>query len=123
MAVKYMIMMFGSAEEMMQVQSKDWVAEMIAFMTTLNDDLTASGELVAARGLVDGSQAKTVRVRDGVPAVTDGPFVEAKEHLAGYCLFECETPERAIEIAVRWPDARHWAVELRPLMTASGEEM
>ena len=85
--------------------------------------MAARGRARPPEGLADSSLAKTVRVRDGVPAVTDGPFVEAKEHLAGYCLFECETPERAIEIAVRWPDARHWAVELRPLMTASGEEM
>ena len=62
-------------------------------------------------------------MRDGVPAITDGPFLEAKEQLAGICLFDCETLERATDIAARWPDARHWAVELRPLMHASGAEM
>jgi hypothetical protein len=64
-----------------------------------------------------------VKVRDGVPAVTDGPYLEAKEHLVGFCLFECESVERATEIATRWPDARHWAVEVRPLMEAGGIEM
>jgi hypothetical protein len=91
--------------------------------TAIVNELTESGEWIAGDGLADPSQTKTVRVRDGVPAITDGPFIEAKEHLVGYCLFECETPERATEIAVRWPDARYWAVELRPLMMASGEEM
>jgi hypothetical protein len=91
--------------------------------TAIVNELTESGELIAGDGLADPSQTKTVRVRDGVPAITDGPFIEAKEHLVGYCLLECETLERATQIAVRWPDARHWAVELRPLMTASGEEM
>jgi hypothetical protein len=43
--------------------------------------------------------------------------------MVGYCLFESETPEHALEIATRWPDARYWAVELRPLMWADGMEM
>jgi hypothetical protein len=86
------------------------------------DDLTAAGEWIDGEGLADSSQTKTVRVRDGVPVVTDGPFIEAKEHLVGYCLFDCE-PERALDVAKRWPDARYWAVELRPLMGQSGTEM
>jgi hypothetical protein len=86
-------------------------------------ELEQSGEWVGGEGLADPSNTKTVRVRDGVPAVTDGPFVEAKEQLAGYCIVECERPERAIEIAARWPDARYWAMEVRPLMEAAGEEM
>lgn len=86
-------------------------------------ELTESGELLGGEGLADPSHAKSVRVREGAPAVTDGPFIEAKEQLAGYCLFQTETPERAIEIAARWPDARYVGVELRPLMTPSGTEM
>ena len=62
-------------------------------------------------------------MRGGVPAITDGPYVEAKEQLAGYCLLECESLERATEIAARWPDASYAAVELRPLMGPSGTEM
>jgi hypothetical protein len=91
--------------------------------TSIVNELIESGEWVGGEGLADASQTKTVRVRDGVPAVTDGPFLEAKEHMVGYCLFESETPARAIEIATRWPDARHWAVELRPLMSDAGMEM
>ncbi len=87
------------------------------------NELSGSGEWVTGEGLAHPSTARTVRVRDGVPAITDGPFLEAKEQLAGICLFDCETLERATDIAARWPDARHWAVELRPLMHASGAEM
>jgi hypothetical protein len=87
------------------------------------EELTKSGEWVGGEGLADPSNTKTVRVRDGVPAVTDGPFVESKEQLAGYCIVECETPERATEIAARWPDARYWAMEVRPIMEPGGEEM
>ncbi len=87
------------------------------------DELSLSGEWVGGEGLADPSTAKAVQVRGGVPAVTDGPYLEAKEHLAGYCLFECESEQRALEIATRWPDARYWGVELRRLMDAGGLEM
>ena len=91
--------------------------------TALMDDLVASGEWVDGQGLAHPSNAKTVRQRSGTPVVTDGPYAEAKEQLAGFCIFDCETPERALEIAERWPDARYDGVELRPLMDASGTEM
>jgi hypothetical protein len=86
-------------------------------------ELTESGELVGGEALADASNTRTVRVRDGVPATTDGPFAEAKEQLAGYLMVECESPERAVEIAARWPDARYFAMEVRPVMNQSGTEM
>ena len=95
----------------------------IAAWRAYHKALVEAGVFVGGAPLQLNDASTTVRLDQGRRRVQDGPFVEAKEHLAGYCLFECETPERAIEIAVRWPDARHWAVELRPLMTASGEEM
>ena len=69
------------------------------------------------------SNTRTVRARDGVPAVTDGPLAEAKEHFGGYLLLDCESVERATEIAARWPNARFAAMEVRPLMDAAGTEM
>ena len=120
--MKYMLLIYQNPANWQELPDGERDAIM-SDAGAIVEELTASGELIGGEGLADPSLAKTVRVRDGVPAVTDGPFVEAKEHLAGYCLFECETPERAIEIAVRWPDARYWAVEVRPLMPASGEEM
>ena len=86
------------------------------------EELSASGEWVGGEGLADASHARSTRVRDGVVTVTDGPFLEAKEALAGYCIVDVATPERAEEIAARWPDARHWGMEIRALMDAGGEE-
>jgi hypothetical protein len=82
------------------------------------ETVTKSGELVGgAVVLAHPSNAKTVRVRDGAPAVTDGPFAESKEVLAGYYVLDCETIERAIEIVASGdPAARHFAVEVRPIM-------
>lgn len=82
-----------------------------------------SGELVGFAALSDPVNTKTVRVREGVPAVTDGPYVEAKEFLAGYCVVDCESVDRAVELAAMIPDARYTGVEVRPVMHTSGTEM
>ncbi|HTE62231.1 MAG TPA: YciI family protein [Solirubrobacteraceae bacterium] len=86
------------------------------------EELSASGEWVAGEGLADALQAHSTHVRGGVVTVTDGPFLEAKEALAGYCVVDVATPERAEEIAARWPDAQHWGMEIRALMHGGGEE-
>ena len=97
--MKYMIMTFGSAEEALKHHSKEWFKDMIAFMYKLDADLKQSGELVYDEGLVDGSQAKTVRFQNGLPVPTDGPFAESKESLVGFWLVDVENEARAIEIA------------------------
>jgi hypothetical protein len=84
----------------------DWAPEDIkasgAHMMAIHEDLTASGELLGAEGLT-GPEAAKIVTHDGVgvPVVTDGPFPEAKEFLAGYWLVDVESEERAIEIAAR----------------------
>ncbi|HZA79502.1 MAG TPA: YciI family protein [Acidimicrobiales bacterium] len=82
-----------------------------------------SGELVGFAALADPSNTTTVRVRGDVPAVTDGPYLEVKEHLAGFYVVDCETVERVNELAAMVPDARFAAVEVRPVMEDAGLEM
>lgn len=84
---------------------------------SIMQELMDSGEWVGGEALANPAQTRTVRVRDGAPVITDGPFVEAKEQFAGYLMVDCESEARAVEIAARWPDARYWAMEVRPLMT------
>jgi hypothetical protein len=120
--MKYMLLIYQNPASWEAMSEDERNGVMNEAGATVNE-LTESGELIGGEGLADPSNTKTVRVRDGVPAVTDGPYLEAKEHLVGYCLFQCETPERALEIATGWPDARYWAVELRPLMAEAGTEM
>ena len=91
---------------------------------TFLERLTESGELLGgAVVLAHPSNAKTVRVRNGVPAVTDGPFAEGKEVLAGYYLLDCECIERATEIVTDDPSARYFAVEVRPIMHMGGADL
>ncbi|WP_214105490.1 YciI family protein [Acrocarpospora catenulata] len=87
-----------------------------AFMETV----TKSGEMVGTVALAGPSQSAVVRIRDGVPAVTDGPYLEAKEYLGGYYLVECDSRERALELAALIPDAgvQGLGVEVRPVVFA-----
>lgn len=119
--MKYMLLIYSNPTTW-QEMSKEFDT-VLAEVDTLMRELTESGEWVGGEALADPVNSRTVRVRGGAPAVTDGPYLEAKEHLAGYCILECETMDRAIEIAARWPDARFNAVELRPVMDQSGAEM
>ena len=87
-------------------------------------EFTESGELIGEGfALADASTGRTVRVRNGLPTVTDGPFAEAKEQLAGFNVLATESLERATEIVTRDPAARFWAVEVRPIMDTAGAEM
>jgi hypothetical protein len=97
--------------------------ELFGEVDTIMKELQESGEWVGGQALADASQTKTVRVRDDVPATTDGPYAEAKEQLAGYLIVDTESIERAVEIAARWPDAKHFAMEVRPIIHTSGAEM
>ena len=91
-----------------------------AEINALIAELTASGELVGGEALADPAQTRSIRPKDGAPVITDGPLAEAKEHFGGYLIVDCETPERATEIASRWPNARFAAMEVRPIMNAGG---
>ena len=73
--------------------------------------------------LADPLTTRSVRVRDGVVASTDGPYAEAKEHLMGYYLVDCDDMERATAIAAQIPDARWERVEVRAAMDVAGLEM
>ena len=70
-----------------------------------NKDLAESGELVDTRGLTAPAHARRIRLQEGAPVVTDGPYAEAKEVLAGYWIVDCDSFDRATEIASRLTDA------------------
>ncbi|NMO93969.1 YciI family protein [Actinomycetospora sp. TBRC 11914] len=86
----------------------------------LTRELTASGELVVSEGLADPSLARWVSTAQARPVVSDGPFAETKEHLAGFYLVDVESAARAEEIAARVPDAVWGLVEVRPVLDTSG---
>ena len=120
--MKYMLLIYDNATSR-QTLSAEGGEAIMAEVDALMQELTQSGELLGGEALADPSNTKTVRARDGLPAITDGPLAEAKEHFGGYLIIDCESPERATEIAARWPNARFAAMEVRPLMDPAGTEM
>ncbi len=87
---------------------------------TWSEDTVNRGVMRHTSQLRPHVEARTVRVRDGRPLVSDGPYAETKEVIAGYALIECDTPEEALEVAARHPVASYGAVEVRPLLEGSG---
>ena len=120
--MKYMLLIYDTATTREEMAGEAGAA-LMADMEALMEELTQSGEMVGGEALADPSNTKVVRTRDGVPVITDGPLAEAKEHFGGYLMVECESFERAAEIARRWPSSRHTPLEVRPLMTNDGAEM
>jgi len=86
----------------------------------LAQDLSSSGHYLAASPLHPTSMATAVRVRDGKPLVTDGPFMETREQLGGYFLIDAQDLDEAIGIAARIPVARVGTVEIRPVIEIAG---
>ena len=113
--MKYMLLIYGNEEAFSSV-GPDAFAEILRETDALNRELFESGELVGAYGVADQVNAKMVRVSGGTPVVTDGPYAEAKEFLGSFMIVDCESLDRALEIAALSPSARHWGVEVRPLM-------
>ena len=109
--MKYMILTYASQQDYDAMGGRPaegqpaWsaadFAAMGAFMEKFNAELAASGELVETRGLTAPAHARRVRLSGGVPVVTDGPYAETQEVLAGYWIVECDSLDRAVQIAGR----------------------
>jgi hypothetical protein len=132
--VKYMLMM-NATRGKGDWAVMDWTPEdlkaHIGFMKRFDAELRESGELVGAEGLAAPAQAKLVRARKNGPAeVTDGPFPEAKEFLAGYWIVDVDRPERAYAIAAKASAAPgpggaplNMPIEVREVMSAPSAEL
>jgi len=127
--MRYMLMMHaprGNGDWNVATWSPDDLKAHVGFMIGLNKYLQASGELVGAEGLGSPAEARIVRATaNGTPAVTDGPFAEAKEFLAGYWIIDVDRTERAYEVAAKASAAPgpggkplNMPIEVRQVMSA-----
>jgi hypothetical protein len=135
--MKYMILSYASQRDYDAMAGKPteepvWSAEdfaaMAEFMEGFNQDLADSGELVETRGLAAPVLTRRLQLQDGVPVVTDGPYAEAQEVLAGYWIVECDSFDRATEIAARLakcpaPDqvAARAVADVRPIADSAAD--
>jgi hypothetical protein len=117
--MKYMLLVhhdevvFGKLTETKQQQLLDESVE-------LTHQLHAKRQYINASPLQPAATAAIVRVRDGKPFVTDGPFIETREQIAGYFLIDAKDLNAAIDIASRVPGARIGTIEVRPLREVVG---
>jgi hypothetical protein len=94
--------------------------QLLAESIALTHRLHAGKQYISASPLQPVSTATLVRVRDGKALVTDGPFIETHEQIAGYYLIDAPDQNAAVEIAKRVPGARIGTVEVRPVVELSG---
>ena len=114
--MKYLMLIYGNQEKWDTIAAEDWPAA-IAKQDAFNQKYAQTGELIGAYGLSDEVNAVLVRrTKDGAPAVTDGPYLETKEHIASFYLLDCESEERARQIAADMPWADVDPVELWPIL-------
>lgn len=134
--MKYMILTYASQQDYDAMAGKPgtrpaWSPEAFAalgaFMEGFNRELAESGELVETRGLAAPVHTRRLRLEDGVPVVTDGPYAETQEVLAGYWIVDCESFDRATAIAGRFSSAPAPAggsapvADVRPIVESQAE--
>jgi len=114
--VKYMLLIYMADNAMNDAEREACYKE----STQLAYDLNARGQYLAANPLHPTAMATSVRVRDGKPIMTDGPFAETREQLGGYFLVDAADLDEAIRIATRIPAAKKGTVEIRPVIEMPG---
>ena len=114
--MKYMLLIYMGEQAMNEDEREHCYVESAQLACSLH----AKGQYLAANPLHPVSTATSVRVRDGKPLVTDGPFMETREQLGGYFLIDAKDLDEAIGIAARIPGARVGTVEIRPVMEIAG---
>jgi hypothetical protein len=121
-AMKFLLTMHVNPDVMAALTEDEW-KEIGEGHGAFMDAIQKSGELITTQALADPSQSVVVRVRGGQPVVTDGPYLEAKEHLGGFYLIDCDSMERAVELAALIPDAKveGMGIEVRQVMYSNGQ--
>jgi hypothetical protein len=110
--MKYLLLVYAPENAWTDAERQECYVE----STELTHELHARGQYLAANPLQSVTTATSVRVRDGKPIVTDGPFAETREQLGGYFLVDAKDLNEAIAMAARIPGARKGTIEVRPVV-------
>ncbi|MFC8080397.1 YciI family protein [Streptomyces sp. NPDC057137] len=120
--MKYIVMIYGNQAKWDSFPADEW-PKAVAKQDAYNKRYRDSGELLGAYGLADAANAQLVRRKDGAPVVTDGPYLETKEYIASFYLLDCDSLERAQEIAADIPFADADPVELWPILHEAAADL
>ncbi|MEH1946823.1 MAG: YciI family protein [Nostoc sp.] len=114
--MKYLLLIYLEENALSQTQREHCYVE----SAQLAQQLNSKGQYLATAPLHPVATATSVRVRDGKPLITDGPFAETREQLGGFFLINAQDLDEAIAIAARIPGARVGTVEIRPVIEVAG---
>ena len=112
--MKFMCLAYEEEALFHAMSQDDWHAlreETLSYVQSLQE----KGHLISTHPLQSATTASTVRIRNGILSVTDGPFQETKEQIGGFFLIEANDFEEAVSLAAQWPSARLGIIEVRPL--------
>ncbi len=112
--MKYVLLIYGS-EEALAKMTPDETQTYFQGWGKFEGDVQQKGIKTGGEPLQSISTATTVRIREGNPMITDGPFAETKEQLAGFYVLECDNLDEAIAYAKSMPDVNFGAIEIRPV--------
>ena len=113
--MQYMLLIYDNEKMWPSMNEKERNALMGEYFA-FTEEVKKSGKLVAGDALQATNTATTVRVRNGKPLTTDGPFAETKEQLGGYYLVEAKDLDEALALAAKIPSSRFGSIEVRPIM-------
>jgi len=116
--MQYLLLIYGDEKAMTDMPKEAMDATMGEY-TAYTEDMEKSGLMRAGEALHPTSAATTVRVQNGKPVTTHGPFAETKEQLGGFYLIDCKNLDEAIEWAAKCPGARFGSIEVRPVVDFS----
>ena len=118
--MKYLMLIYQNEQEW-DAHTEAEVQKIYQEYGKLRQELIEGGQFVGGSQLHPIATASSVRVREGKPLVTDGPFAETHEQLGGYFLIEAKNLDEALAIAARIPSAREGTIEVRPLIERAAE--
>jgi len=119
--MKYLCLAYEEEEKLNALSKAEWDALRNETLTYV-EQLLKTGCLVSAEPLQSVRTATTVRVRNGIVTMTDGPFAETKETLGGFFLINAPDLNEALQVASKWPSARLGSIEVRPIEEKLREE-
>lgn len=114
--MKYLCLVYYDEKKMQQLSQQEWDSLNRECMACV-EDLTQGGHFLDGAPLLSTETATTLRMRDNKPLITDGPFAETKEQLAGFYMLEARDMNEAMRLAEKIPPARYGCVEIRPVRT------
>src|SRR5918999_184784 len=117
--MKYMFLLYGDESRWADVTPEELQQVMQAY-EVFSREVTEAGVFVGGEPLEVTSAATTVRVRDGEPVISDGPFAETREQLGGYYVLECRDLDEAVRWAAKIPAAREGSIGIRPVPDYTG---